>query len=101
MATTISNVGIPVRLLQEAVELRVTIELKTGEIYRGFLMESDRDTMNCQLAEITYTDRVGQKFELEHAFVRGSKIRFIILPDILKNSPIFKRTPRNLPVRKK
>ena len=29
--------------------------------------------------------------QLEAAYIRGSKIRFLILPDMLKNAPMFKR----------
>ena len=28
---------------------------------------------------------------LEKAFIRGSKVRFVVAPDMLKNAPIFKR----------
>lgn len=47
--------------------------------------------MNCQLGNITLTARDGRVSNLEHAYVRGSKIRFLILPDMLKNAPMFKR----------
>jgi small nuclear ribonucleoprotein D3 len=29
--------------------------------------------------------------QLEHAYIRGSKIRFLVIPDMLKNAPMFKR----------
>jgi len=77
-------------LLHEAEGHTIEIELKTGEVYHGFLVESE-DNMNCQLSNITYTARDGRKSELEHAFIRGSKIRFMILPDMLKNAPMFKK----------
>lgn len=47
--------------------------------------------MNCQLGNITLTARDGRVSNLEHAYIRGSKIRFLILPDMLKNAPMFKR----------
>ena len=28
---------------------------------------------------------------LDHVFLRGSRIRFMIIPDMLKNAPMFKR----------
>lgn len=49
------------------------------------------DNMNCQLGNITLTARDGRVSNLEHAYIRGSKIRFLILPDMLKNAPMFKR----------
>ena len=59
-------------------------------MYRGTLLEVE-DNMNCQLSHITYTARDGRVSELEHVFVRGSKVRFLILPDMLKNAPMFKK----------
>jgi small nuclear ribonucleoprotein D3 len=33
---------------------------------------------------------------MEHIFIRGSRIRYVIVPDMLKNAPMFKRIdPRN------
>ncbi|XP_016571141.1 small nuclear ribonucleoprotein SmD3b-like [Capsicum annuum] len=29
--------------------------------------------------------------QLEQVFIRGSKVRFMIIPDMLKNAPMFKR----------
>ncbi len=84
------SIGVPIKLIHEAESHIVTIELKTGEVYRGTLVESE-DNMNCQLNNITYTARDGRTTELEQVFIRGSKIRFMILPDMLKNAPMFKR----------
>lgn len=34
--------------------------------------------------------------QLDHIYVRGSRIRFFIVPDMLKNAPMFKRIdPKN------
>ena len=67
----------------------VTLELKTGEVYRGTLGDTE-DNMNCQMSNITYTARDGRVSALEQVYIRGSKIRFVILPDMLKNAPMFK-----------
>jgi hypothetical protein len=40
--------------------------------------------MNCAMSNITVTARDGRVTTLEHAYIRGSKIRFLILPDMLK-----------------
>jgi small nuclear ribonucleoprotein D3 len=38
----------------------------------------------------------GRVSHLEHIFVRGSRVRFVIIPDMLKNAPMFKRIdPKN------
>ncbi|KAJ6414335.1 hypothetical protein OIU84_007032 [Salix udensis] len=82
------SLGIPVKLLHEASGHIVTVELKSGELYRGSMVECE-DNWNCQLESITYTAKDGKVSQLEHVFIRGSKVRFI--PDMLKNAPMFKR----------
>lgn len=84
------GVGIPVKLLHEAEGHTLTVELKSGETYRGELHEAE-DNWNCQLKNITATAKDGRISHLEHIFIRGSRIRFVIIPDMLKNAPMFKR----------
>ena len=83
------SIGIPIKLLHEAEGHIVTLETVTGEVYRGKLIEAE-DNMNCQIQNITMTARDGKVTNLEQVFVRGSQIRFLILPDMLKNAPMFK-----------
>uniref|UniRef100_A0A0E0KB37 Small nuclear ribonucleoprotein Sm D3 n=2 Tax=Oryza punctata TaxID=4537 RepID=A0A0E0KB37_ORYPU len=84
------SLGIPVKLLHEAAGHVVTVELKTGEVYRGAMVECE-DNWNCQLDNITFTAKDGKVSQLEHVFIRGSRVRFMIIPDMLKNAPMFKR----------
>ncbi|KAL3632445.1 Small nuclear ribonucleoprotein SmD3b [Castilleja foliolosa] len=104
------SLGIPVKLLHEASGHVVTVELKSGELYRGSMIECE-DNWNCQLENITYTAKMnthisleplldiliplvqvdGKVSQLEHVFIRGSKVRFMVIPDMLKNAPMFKR----------
>lgn len=51
------SLGIPVKLLHEAAGHIVTVELKSGELYRGSMIECE-DNWNCQLESITYTAKV-------------------------------------------
>ena len=88
------SVGVPVKLLHEAKHHVVTIELKTGELYRGYLIEAE-DNMNCRLDSCQLTARDGKTAYLEQVYLRGSQVRFAIVPDMFKNSPMFKRV-RNL-----
>lgn len=62
----------------------------TGEVYRGKLIEAE-DNMNCQMTQVNVTFRDGRQSNLENVYIRGSKIRFLILPDMLKNAPMFKK----------
>ncbi len=84
------SIGVPIKVLHEAEGHIVTCETKTGEVYRGKLVEAE-DNMNCQMANITVTYRDGRVAQLENVYIRGSKIRFLILPDMLKNAPMFKK----------
>lgn len=83
------SIGVPIKVLHEAEGHIVTLETITGEVYRGKLIEAE-DNMNCQLMTITMTHRDGRTANLENVYIRGSKIRFMILPDMLKNAPMFK-----------
>lgn len=84
------SIGVPIKVLHEAEGHTITCETNTGEVYRGKLIEAE-DNMNCQMQNITVTHRDGRVAQLENVYIRGSKIRFLILPDMLKNAPMFKR----------
>ncbi|KAK9816640.1 hypothetical protein WJX72_003149 [[Myrmecia] bisecta] len=88
--TSQKGVGIPIKLMHEAEGHTITVELKSGETYRGELAEAE-DNWNIQIKNVVATAKDGRISHLEHIFVRGSSIRFIIVPDMLKNAPMFKR----------
>ncbi len=79
----------PITLLREGEGHVVTIEMKNGQIYRGKLQETE-ETMNCALKDVTSTARDGKVSKLEQVYVRGSYVKYVVLPDVLKNAPIFK-----------
>mmetsp|Transcript_2349 Transcript_2349/g.8399 ORF Transcript_2349/g.8399 Transcript_2349/m.8399 type:complete len:122 (-) Transcript_2349:138-503(-) len=84
------GIGIPIKLMHEAEGHTVTVEMKSGETYRGSLLEAE-DNWNLQMKDITYTAKDGRVAQMEHVFLRGSKIRLLIVPEMLKNAPMFKR----------
>ncbi|KAI8830105.1 hypothetical protein BJ741DRAFT_621115 [Chytriomyces cf. hyalinus JEL632] len=84
------SIGVPVKLLHEAMGHIVTLELKTGVLYRGTLLDAE-DNMNVQLKTITVTQRDGKTSVLDQVFVRGSQVRFFVVPDMLKNAPMFRK----------
>lgn len=90
LVNVVFSVGVPVKLLHEAAGHIVTLELKTGLVYRGKLLEVE-DNMNLQLKDVTATHRDGHVTQLDQVFIRGSHLRFVIVPDMLKNAPLFKR----------
>jgi len=84
------SIGVPIKVLHEAEGHTITCETINGETFRGKLVEAE-DNMNCQISNVHVTYRDGRTNELDLVFIRGSKIRFLILPDMLKNAPMFKR----------
>jgi len=84
------HIGVPIKLLHEAEGHKVTIELTDNSIYRGIVVDTE-DNMNCQLQAVTCTAPDGSISKLEYVYIRGSKIRFMILPDMLRNAPMFRR----------
>mmetsp|Transcript_51113 Transcript_51113/g.91358 ORF Transcript_51113/g.91358 Transcript_51113/m.91358 type:complete len:148 (-) Transcript_51113:1171-1614(-) len=74
--------SVPLRILSDAVRSTIAVEMITGEVYRGFLLEV-QDNMNCRMNNITVTYRDGRTRHLDHVFIRGSKVRFMVLPDHL------------------
>ncbi|CAG0917741.1 unnamed protein product [Notodromas monacha] len=83
------SIGVPMKVLHEAEGHVITLESITGEVYRGTLIEAE-DNMNCQMSKINITYRDGKIGHVENLYIRGSKIKFMILPDMLKNAPMIK-----------
>lgn len=75
------GVGIPTILLHDGEGTIVSIELKSGETYRGFLDETE-DNMNCVLKDAVRTELNGSTTHVEQVYLRGSHIMFIVFPDI-------------------
>lgn len=48
------------------------------------------DNMNVQLKDITVTARDGRVSHLDQVYIRGSHVRFFIVPDMLRNAPMFR-----------
>ena len=86
----VGKIGIPVVLLHESEALLITVELKTGDVARGWLMKAE-DCWNMQLKDVTLTDQDGNERQLKTLYIRGDRINFVILPDILGESPMFHR----------
>merc|ERR1719192_1590082 len=59
-------------------------------MFRGQL-DGAEDSMNIKVREVTHWDKNGETRKIFKVYIRGSKIRFIIVPDMLKHAPMFKR----------
>ncbi|XP_008290551.1 small nuclear ribonucleoprotein Sm D3 [Stegastes partitus] len=81
------SIGVPIKVLHEAEGHIVTCETNTGE--RCDLLKII-PFLSLQMSNITVTYRDGRVAQLEQVYIRGSKIRFLILPDMLKNAPMLK-----------
>lgn len=88
------TIGIPTKLLHESLGHIVTLELKGGQSYRGKLFDAE-DNLNCSLKEVILTARDGKQTHLDSVYIRGSMIRFIVVPDMLQQAPMFKRVGPN------
>ena len=61
-------------------------------MFKGKL-EQCEDNMNCQLSNVSVYYRDGRSGAMQNVFIRGSKIKFLIFPDMLANAPMFKVPP--------
>jgi len=84
------GLGVPVKILHEAEGHMVTIETTDGTTYRGFLIQME-DSMNCRLRQPLVISAEGQRTQMHEVFLRGSKIRFFVLPDMMKHAPMIKQ----------
>jgi len=86
------GIGIPTVLLFEAEGFTISVETVQGYVYRGFLEETD-DFMNLFMRNVSRM-REGSDEEtkqMDQVYLRGSKIKFIVFPEVMSNSPMFKR----------
>ena len=67
--------------------------MKQGEIYRGLLLTAE-ETMNMTLSDVIRTARNGQVSKLPSVYLRGSGIRFVALPELLRKAPAFQKVVR-------
>eukprot|EP00483_Globobulimina_turgida_P007702 UN07717 len=84
------GIGVPIKLLHECVGHIICVETITGEMFRGQL-DGAEDSMNIRVHHVTHWNKSGETRKLNNVYIRGSKIRFIVVPDMLKHAPMFKR----------
>lgn len=93
------SLGIPVKLLHEASGHVVTVELKSGELYRGSMVECE-DNWNCQLESITYTAKVTFVFLIFFVYflfsVRLFQFFVLLLPKTLDVYALTERLHQNI-----
>ncbi|KAL3771329.1 hypothetical protein ACHAWO_005395 [Cyclotella atomus] len=86
-----NRVGIPIVLLHDAEGSVITVETKSGELFRGLLFEAE-DMMNLYLKKaVILGPSKGEKRNVDQVYIRGSEIVFIALPEMLRHAPMFER----------
>jgi len=88
------TIGIPVKLLHESLGHTITVELKGGSSYRGVLLEPE-DSLNVSMKEVQVTHPDGKIVKMDSVYIRGSMIRFIVVPEMLGQAPMFQRVGAN------
>lgn len=53
------------------------------------LFVAAEDNLNISLKDITVTGRDGRVSQLDQVYIRGSMVRFFIVPDMLQNAPMY------------
>jgi hypothetical protein len=57
--------------------------------FRPDLFLAAEDNLNISLKDITVTGRDGRVSQLDQVYIRGSMVRFFIVPDMLQNAPMY------------
>ncbi|CDI84144.1 small nuclear ribonucleoprotein, putative [Eimeria acervulina] len=83
----VASIGIPVKLLHEGLGHTITVETKTGSLYRGTL-ENAEDNMNMLIQGVSVTHKDGKVLSLE-------QVQMVIFPDMLRHAPMFKFADRS------
>ena len=47
--------------------------------------------MNCELKRVTYRAKNGEIKKMDTVFIRGSNVRYFLLPELLKHASIFEK----------
>ena len=74
------NTSVPLKLLKEFKQEKITVETSFGEIYRGVLLDAE-ENLSVALGRVKATLNDGNTVSMEGVYIRGNRIRFISLPD--------------------
>ena len=84
MATAL---GVPLKILHDAAGAVVSVELSTGDTYKGKLVNVE-DNMNIELQDVVHTNKKGEERQLPTIYLRGSNVVFFSLPEMLRLAPV-------------
>jgi hypothetical protein len=67
--------------------------LSSTEALTHIFLGLAEDNLNISLKDITVTGRDGRVSQLDQVYIRGSMVRFFIVPDMLQNAPMYEVSP--------
>ena len=73
------SLGIPLMLLHGSSGRVVSVELKTGEVYRGVMIDSENN-WNCLLESVVYTARVSPRVRVSNFSSVSSSFFPLLIP---------------------
>ncbi|KFM61724.1 Small nuclear ribonucleoprotein Sm D3, partial [Stegodyphus mimosarum] len=79
------NIGVPVLLLQKFHGKKINVSTNNNEMFVGTLLEAE-DNMNLSLSNVTVTLCSGKTLDMINVYIKGSRIRYINLPDEAKET---------------
>ncbi|KFM71362.1 Small nuclear ribonucleoprotein Sm D3, partial [Stegodyphus mimosarum] len=77
--------GVPVLLLQKFHGKKINVSTNNNEMLVGTLLEAE-DNMNLSLSNVTVIMCSGKTVDMINVYVKGSRIRYINLPDEAKDT---------------
>ena len=78
--SSIYSVGVPSKLLKEFKDRRITVEVSSGEVYKGIVHETE-ENLSVSLGDVKATLVSGRVVKMDEVYIKGSRIRLINLPD--------------------
>merc|ERR1712216_99599 len=91
--------GVPLKLLEESVGHLIVVELQQSIVARGRLLSVDPISMNVQLENVIVKDITSTR-RLTQMIIRGNLIVYVIMPYMIKHSPLLQKVLEVANVRK-
>ncbi|GFY44862.1 sm domain-containing protein [Trichonephila inaurata madagascariensis] len=72
--------SVPVKLLMEFLNKKVTVDTSKGELFEGVLIGAE-ENMSLSLNTVKATFASGHTADMENVYIKGHKVRFVALPE--------------------
>ena len=80
--------ALPGQACRRSVQIHLALVQSFELIFTRALVAAAEDNINIALKDITVTQRDGRVSQLDQVYIRGSMVRFFIVPDMLQNAPM-------------